>query len=262
MADRALGRIDLLAVVHVGHDGLADLAHAPAFDLVLGLGFAAHPVEVGDHGLDLVGLQRQRLAVHGAQEAAIDAVLQRDDAARARRIAGEEGRDTDVGRTIGHRARVQVAAGAVQRVAHIPGQQVARLNVQAGAVDQLLRIGFVQHGGQARRLEGACAFALGIELLAHGLHLPGMDLARIGTAPAPAGEVEDVGDLRILELREGRHGQRPGVALRDRRLPARQHQMDQRGRVLRLQRKLPASGGNTSFTPPPSARWQSAQNCR
>ena len=230
VADGALGAIDLLAVGHIGHDLRIDLAHAAAGHLVFLLGVALHPVEVGHHRLHVVRIGRQRLAVHRAAEAAVDAVFHRDDLAGARRIRGEEGRHPDVGRAIGHGARIQVAGGAVQVVAHVLGQQEVGLGVQPHATHQLLGIRFGQQLGQARCLEGA-GVDLRVQLLARLGHIGGGHRAG-ALAPVLPHEAQDLGDLGIAQAGEARHGVDPRMGAGGGGLPAGQRDVDQRGRVL------------------------------
>ena len=200
-------------------------------------GLAFHPVEVGHHRLHVGRLHRQRLAVHRAQEAAVDAVFERDDSSRARGVAREERGNADEGRTVGDGAAIQVAAGAVQIVGDVLRQQCPGLQVQAHAADQLLGVGLRQQRRQARRLECGRIRDLGVEVAASPFHLIGIDGPGV-VAPALAHEAQDVRQLLVGQAAEGRHGVDARIGSGLRRLPAREGDVKQRRGIGRGDRRI------------------------
>lgn len=86
MADGALLGIYFFAMHGIGQQIAVDLRHAASRHLVVRLRGALHPVDIGDHRLQVGAVHGQRLAVHRAAEAAIDALAQADDLAGARRF--------------------------------------------------------------------------------------------------------------------------------------------------------------------------------
>ncbi len=210
MTHRALSGVDLAAVLRVGLQRRVDLADAAAGDLVLRPGVVLHPVEVGHHRLHVGRVRWQRLTVHRAPEAAVDAFLQADDLARPGRVAGEERRDADEGRAVGYGSGVQVATGAVQLVADVRRQQLAGLQVQAHAAYHLFGVRRREHVRQAWRDEGRGRAVAGLDPLAQFLHLAGID-RRTLVAPTAADEAEDLGDFAVFQLGEAGHGVDPRV---------------------------------------------------
>ncbi|MPL93023.1 hypothetical protein SDC9_39147 [bioreactor metagenome] len=240
MAGGALLGIDRLAAHRVGDQRGIDLAHAAALDLVLWLGLALHPVEIGQHRLHVGAVLRQRLAVHRAAEAAVDAVLHVDHLARPLLVGGEEGGDADIGRAVRHRARVQVARGAVQRIADMLGQQVAGLGIQPHAAHQLLGVRRAEHRGEPRRLEGR-AVDRGADRrtgLGHclGRHRGG------ALAEVLAHEAEDLRDLLIAKLGKARHVEGARMRRGHRALPAGQGDVDERRGIFGRDRVVATEG--------------------
>ena len=141
-----------------------------------------------------------------------------------------------------------MAAGAVQRIAHVVRQQGFGLQVQAHAAHHLIGIRGRQQIGQTRRDEGRGVRGVRVQLLAQAGHLRRID-RRCVVAPAAANKTQDLGDFIIGQPGKTGHGPDPWMRCGLCGLPAGQGDVQQGGRVGGGDAGVAVEGREHAFDP-------------
>ncbi len=132
MAVRAGPGIDSLAPLWIRGSWSLQGRIAPTHHFGSDRDILGQPPDIGEQPAHLVAVGGQGLAVHGPQEAAVDAVLHGPHAPGPGQVGGEGGPEAHHGRGVGRLPGVQVAAAAAEGISRI------RRRVLGGVREDLL----------------------------------------------------------------------------------------------------------------------------